>query len=314
MPFYAQLTIPFFMILSGLTWDASAARHSKWYTKKNLLHKFKRMALPYLPALLLEVLVLGLPDDPLIWLASGGYQMPGSYYVILMFQLILLFPFIRRFYNWNKSKGRSWLVGLAMIFLFHCVYELLTYVFRMPLPVYRLLVLRYIVFIYSGICLHRMILGGKLDWKDMRWMLPIGAAFILAIGYLGWQPKVLFRYSTWYRSSAPTVFWTLPILALVFRHKGKILAKAKRWKAGQWMYKTLQLCGKASYHVYIVQMLWFGMVISRFNTASYRQVIILVISVPVCCFLGIGYYLLTHIKITAKDKETRDSHRLGEMK
>ena len=292
MPFYAQLTIPFFMMVSGFTWDASAEKRLHWYTKGNLFGKCKRMLLPYLPALLLELVLLGLPDNPLVWLASGGYQMPGSYYVILMLQLIVLFPAVRKFYEWNTAKGGSWAAGLAWVFAFQCLYEAATYMTDLSIGVYRLLIFRYVIFLYAGICLRRMYITRTFAWRQLRRMIPFGALFILAVGYLNWQPTVLFRYSTWYRSSAPTVLWAMPLLAYALFRYERLSEKLESAAIGRWLTKTLQLCGKASYHIYIVQMLWFGLAISHLNTASYRQLIVFLVSVPVCCVVGWLYYTL----------------------
>lgn len=69
MPFHAQLTIPFFMIISGFNWTGSVEKTQKWYSCSNLFRKVKRVVLPYLPALIIEIIFLGWPGNIFTWLA-----------------------------------------------------------------------------------------------------------------------------------------------------------------------------------------------------------------------------------------------------
>lgn len=168
MPFYAQLTIPFFMILSGFTYTLSFEKHGNWYSLSNLWRKVKRFIFPFVPALILEVIVMGKPENILTWLLSGGYQMPGSYYVILMIQLVVFFPLIYAFYNHLHTKNnRSWIFGLITAFIMQCLYELLTYLIDLNVQIYRLLIFRYFIFLYMGIVLYKAQKENKIYWKGM---------------------------------------------------------------------------------------------------------------------------------------------------
>lgn len=179
MPFYAQLTIPFFMIVSGFTYTLSFEKHRNWYSRFNLWSKIERFIFPFIPALILEVLLMGKPDSILVWLFSGGYQMPGSYYVILMIQLVLLFPCIYVFYNWLHVKNTfKWIFGIVATFILQCLYELFTYLIDLDVQIYRLLIFRYFIFLYIGVVLYKVQQESKICWKSMIKLLPLGFIYI----------------------------------------------------------------------------------------------------------------------------------------
>lgn len=296
MPFYAQLTIPFFMTISGFTYTLSYEKSKKWYSFSGLWRKGKRFLLPYVPALLLEVLILGWPENTLTWLLSGGYKMPGSYYVILMLQLLLLFPVIYWCYKWLERC--SWLTGLAIVFAFQCVYEAFTYFIDLKVEIYRLLIFRYVIFLYMGVVLYQNYKNKNDNCRSLMKAMPIGFIYIFSVGYLNWQPSVLFRYPTWYRSAAPVCFWVVPILAVIFANGNSILEGVEKYPFLRRISNVVQLLGKASYHVYIVQMLWFGIVVSGINTSSWRQLVFCMASLVVCLLLGIEYYYIFQRKVS----------------
>lgn len=191
MPFTAQLTIPFFMTITGFTYASSYDRCGRWWSSSNLKRKWKRILIPVIPVLLFELLVCGMPDNPIIWLLSGGYQMPGSYYVILLIQLLFLFPVIKRFAHiyagTSNSGAHTWWTGFIMVFIFQCAYELVTYVISLDVAIYRLLVFRYIIFIYGGAMIYEYhkVSPDMIPYKGMFKGLPIGLLFITAAGLFG---------------------------------------------------------------------------------------------------------------------------------
>lgn len=185
--------------------------------------------------------------------------MPGSYYVILLIQLLFLFPVIKRFAHiyagTSNSGAHTWWTGFIMVFIFQCAYELVTYVISLDVAIYRLLVFRYIIFIYGGAMIYEYhkVSPDMIPYKGMFKGLPVGLLFIAAAGYLGFMPSVLFRYPTWYKSSAPTAFYVVPITAYGICHADKIEELLKRNVVTKKLGQLLGFWGKASYHIYFMQ-------------------------------------------------------------
>lgn len=300
MPFYAQLTIPFFMIISGFTYTLSLEKNKHWYALSRIWKKIKRFIFPFLPALIIEIFILGRPDNTVQWLLSGGYSLPGSYYVILMIQLVVLFPLIYEFYKQlHVKKEYSLLTWMVLAMMIQCAYEFLTWLVKLDISIYRLLIFRYFVFLYVGVVLFQEKQEHKECWQEIKKLLPLGFLYILLVGYLNWQPDVIFRYPTWYRSAAPVVFWTGPIAAYLIENDCKIMNWIKINRIYDIVSEKMQLIGKASYHIYIVQMLWFGLVVSHVNTESWRKLIVCAVSIIVCSVAGILYYYVW----TCNDKD-----------
>lgn len=117
--------------------------------------------------------------------------MPGSYYVILLIQLLFLFPVIKRFAHiyagTSNSGAHTWWTGFIMVFIFQCAYELVTYVISLDVAIYRLLVFRYIIFIYGGAMIYEYhkVSPDMIPYKGMFKGLPIGLLFITAAGLFG---------------------------------------------------------------------------------------------------------------------------------
>lgn len=290
MPFTAQLTIPFFMTITGFTYATSYEKHGGYWSIQILARKVKRILLPLIPVLILELLVIGIPENIGYWVASGGYQMPGSYYTILLLQLLLVYPAIKI----AVDKTGAWWHGIIGAFIFHILYEILTYVLDLDVAIYRLLVFRYIIFLYGGALIYKH--RDKLKSIKLKMLIPsllIGVAFITVIGYVGFQPSVIFRYPTWYRSSAPVAFWVLPIMVFLMGNQDAISKRLTNAKLINKSCELIALIGKASYQVYLVQMLWFGMVIIHFDGRSWRKIIICVVSWVIAGLGGIAYYYLS---------------------
>lgn len=111
---------------------------------------------------------------------------------------------------------------------------------------------------------------------------------------------MIFRYPTWYRSAAPVCFWVVPILAVMIANENLFLEKIETHSFLRRISNVVRLLGKASYHIYIVQMLWFGIIVSGINTSSWRQLVFCVFSLVVCSLLGIVYYNICQMFFSAE--------------
>ena len=137
----------------------------------------------------------------------------------MVVELLILFPLVRLLAGRTSVR-----VGFLVMLVFECLWELFTYLVDMDAGLYRLIVLRYCIFVYTGIVIHRHVIGkGNAEWRRWAALMPLGFVYIVVAVYLGLRPNVLFRYDTWYRSAAPVVFWTAPIVAMLMMNSATFI-------------------------------------------------------------------------------------------
>lgn len=278
-PFLFNLAVPIFMIVSGFTYSFSLSKNDdsksvlkSYYSFHNLYKKLIRILPCYLIIFIIEIIA-----DPMeftgvksiakffYYLFTGGYVFPGSYYIPVLIQLILIFPLLKILYNRFKA------VSFIPVAVFQLIYEVAIYYTNFPKQLSRLLIIRYLVLILGGISIFDKYKNEK-QIKN-KWIYIIcailGAAYIITVGYLDFTPKILF--TDWAATAMPTALYLVPvILLLLFKFSEK---EAK---------PIFTIIGKASYHIYLVQMLYFGIVMHRLNISkpSVNFMIAIVFSVP----------------------------------
>ena len=92
----------------------------------------------------------------ILWILTG-LSGPGSYYMPIMVQMILLYPLI--YLLFRKGKNR----GLINCFILNITYELIAYFANINPGIYRLLIFRYIFIIGFGIYLEKSSKDKKED-------------------------------------------------------------------------------------------------------------------------------------------------------
>ncbi|MDR2486956.1 MAG: hypothetical protein LBD12_03245, partial [Clostridiales Family XIII bacterium] len=108
-PLYINTAVPLFMIVTGYVNYASAQTRGSftltgWFAWGRLWGKLSRLALPYAITLAVEFLYLAqkgnLPGGafPLLKYILAGGGGPGSYYMPIMFQMLLLLPAVLLLY------------------------------------------------------------------------------------------------------------------------------------------------------------------------------------------------------------------------
>lgn len=160
-PFWVDMAVPVFMIISGFTFSQSAEKNElvdvgSWFRKKSMLPKLTRILIPYCLIVLVQMgmFVVFSPrgaKEYLLGILTGGWG-PGSYYVPVLIQLLILFP-LMYVLSLKNLKGTVW--------IFFIVHGLFDYVLNMVLDfpmedsLYRLSILRYLGFLVMGLFLYR---------------------------------------------------------------------------------------------------------------------------------------------------------------
>ena len=110
----------------------------------------------------------------------------------------------------------------------------------MDLECYRLLVFRYILLIAFG-CWLATAKHPILSRKVSVLLCGIGIIFILMTQYLGYRPRILCQ---WTSTCIIAVLYVLPLTVILVT---KCTTRCP----------FLELCGKASYHIFLAQMVYY---------------------------------------------------------
>ena len=238
--------VPAFMVLSGFTFARSAQAGSL----AALFHRslqFRRIVRYTLPAVVYSIawsiykfcFASCFPSKilkDLLFVSIG----PGSYYFPLMIEFLFVAPLqLYCFYKWDHY-------GLLLSAAAALLWELFCKGVHLPLPLYRILIIRYVFHISCGMMLWKVLSSGK-RLPPVVLILSSAAGFCyLFLPSTGYSYR-LFSYSVWGRTSMVTVLWVFPILyALIRRYSDKSLPGK--------LHMILSYAGKSSYHMMFVQM------------------------------------------------------------
>lgn len=267
-PFHIYQAVPVFMVLAGLTLmftfgNADPKSFKSYYNLKYFNKKILRLVYPFLIILIISLLY-GLWDRSyyLGILSIAGYLPvtgPGNYYISLLLEFIIIAPFIAYFYR--KNPG----LLLASMVLIDLGFQLIAPhigLFSGDSYIYRACILRY----FSAIALGLLISDefsreGHIDLMNKRYrpvllMLPISILYI-SIGMFVGQPFPLFK-PEWGTQNILSFPYALILAVLVLnldisRYNSKMANK------------VIIPIGKASYHIFLVQILFFGFGLSFVN-------------------------------------------------
>ncbi len=282
-PFWIDMAVPVFMVVSGYTNASSFKKYrinnmEEAYNTEFFWKRVVRFTSPVLIVLFLEEMVyffLWKTTSLKRWIVdfSRGGVGPGSYYYPIMLQFILFFPFLWFLIKRNPKRG------LITCFILNLIYEILQPAWNVTDEVYRLVGLRYIFAIAFGCFLFFYKKEIKKRWLCLS--LVLGFTYILATMYFGYQPEIMIY---WTGRTMIAVFWIIPVCYLLF------------WKLGNIRCRILEKLGKASYHIFLTQMVFYN-----FCSGLMQQLIPNKLAALLCCIiicLGIGmifYYIETPI-------------------
>ncbi len=283
-PFFTMLinmAVPVFMIVSGYNFAMSNCKKAegklgKMYGWSMIKPKLIRFLVPFFSICLIEMVLLAWEDreiNPLRIFLLGAYG-PGSYYVPVMLQLLVIFPIIYVLVDRNAK------LGITLAVIANLLFEIAVKVFEIDKYYYRLSVGRYILLIAFG-CYLYLHPEHRVKRYQMWTMFLAGLAYIVAV--FGFEKElVLFGY--WKTTAMPVAFYIFPIVILLFR---KFYHSTIPGVLG----RLLTWIGKASYHIFLVQMVYYHFELGGaiMSAAWYIAVPFnILISVPV----GLAFYEL----------------------
>ena len=278
-PYWIDMAVPIFLIITGYVYSQSYEKKeirsfSMAYQWKHILDKLIRYTIPFFAVWLFEVVVLikrGSNFNPILLFLHGGVG-GGSYYYPILLQLIFLFPVI---YFLIKRNGFKGLIICAVI---NFIYEVLVWAYMIRVDTYRLLVFRYIFVIAFGVYLF---------YKKNECRTYIYKAFLLVAFVIG----ATFIYMNCYRGYVPTIcaHWTrtsLFAVPFIFVIADIGITKCK------WGFKPLELLGKASYNIFLVQMVYHGLYAPLVNARITSRYVELFVTIIIPLILGCVFYFV----------------------
>lgn len=309
-PFWVHLPVSVFMLLSGYVYALSYRRHDidsfkKAYSPSQFLPKLVRYIQPYIPVFIAEIIILIImgeyeltPKNIIVDFITGG-KGRGSYYMPLMIQFIFWFPIVHKIIKKFDLAGVFICGGIVV------VYELFKNAIGMTESQYRLILIRYTLVIAVGCYLA---IGKKRTKKQdmfvfvlMFLSMIIGAAYIVWVYYFGYEP-MLTKY--WKETSIWASLFIIPPTVLVVG-------------GGKVKFAPLEFLGKASYHIFMLQMFYFKpmqVIYEKLNIPFLTYPIVKVLTAfIICCGSGILYYLLEN-KLIKKRKALKSKAQSSKLK
>ncbi|MBS4535503.1 acyltransferase family protein [Clostridium sp. D2Q-14] len=274
-PFWLDMAVPFFMIVTGITYSMSADRKGidkfgSWFKWKNINKKLSRILIPYSIIIILEAMSYGISSSQSLGIfmykvVTGGWG-PGSYYIPVLIQLLVVFPIL--FFSSKKYPKTT----IVLAFSFHLVFDIVANILPIADWIYRLSVFRYLVFIVVGITLYNYP-KKVLEWKRKLIILALlSAAYIWMCTYYGYMPSIFIKWNT---TSLPTVFWAFGLVVLAFKYINDMKEIRIR--------NMIEIISNGTLHIYLVQMVYFHFDFGRLN---------LVINILLCLIVGILFYYI----------------------
>lgn len=263
--------VPIFVILLGVNWSLSFIRRryvslKDGYSKDYFARRLKRFYVPYLIILavsllvgLFETYVSGINQISLSIFALVGVvpvYAPGNYFIILVFQFVLLFPLL--FYIYRRLPR----LLIVASFITGFLYQFIVYFFQPTLPgsgfLYQFIVLfsnlsllHYLPGIALGLWIsedfqlfskrNRFIFLGSVI-SIVYFVLTALSAYIITLQPLSGVTGLLNPLAFFY----PTLLVLLGIQYLPKNAKSRFVS-------------SIAYFGKASYHIFLVQMLYFNL-------------------------------------------------------
>ncbi|MEZ5335614.1 MAG: hypothetical protein R2741_10435 [Methanolobus sp.] len=142
-------------------------------------------------------------------LISGGIG-PGSYYPVIMFQFLLIFPLI---YTIIKKKANY---ALLTLFAIGIIFEILVSFSGMEEEIYRLIIGRYLFNIALGCYLAFLVINQKTINKNMLY-----AGAILSVIYMYtavYESYYIFGHDYWSSYQAPAYMYTALLFVVAMNY------------------------------------------------------------------------------------------------
>lgn len=286
-PFWIEMAVPIFMLITGYVQAASYVR-SGGITRTSLKDKIRksliRYTVPYVLTYGLELLFFVAYTfytaktitaanvwDFFLKFFQGGWG-PGSYYYPVLVQITFLFPCIYLVVDKLRGKGVLLLAGINVL------YEIIKLAWGINDATYRMLAFRYIFLLAVGCYFYK-----QRECAFNRCALAAsalgGGIYITAVNYLGVVPLI---FTQWTSTCMVSSLWVVPLVYGVTKMQVRC--------------RLLEKIGSASYAIFLTQMVWFGCGGRKFVAMLSNSFWVeCVVTVVVCVLAGLVFHRITSI-------------------
>lgn len=291
-PFHLAQTIQMFLLIYGYNVITSIERRNLFslqeiyryvFSRKKITRIFAPLTIAYIIFIIIEWYFkdrLGLIDFFTFFINTLG-----GYYISILIQAMLITPLIYKLIKKTKY-------GILYLFLISLILELPFYILNRYIFFESVFIRQVIGVMYSqfiGRHLFAISLGAwhalnyqKVKMNSIVPLALVSAVYIYGVNYLGWE---FLNENMWNAQHAPSFFWTLFLFIVL--SKIRINEKSK-------IINYLAKIGKASFHVYLVQILYFWILrsLGYVIVPTKLSITFVLMSLIVCVSLGVIFYEL----------------------
>lgn len=294
-PFWIDTAMPIFMLLSGYLCFCSFYKKKletfgEVYKLTNLYKRLARFVVPFVLLIPLDILcgMYG-PNHAsfancLFRIILGG-QRPGSYYVPMMIQFVIVFPVV------YLAIRRYGVCGLMIFMLFNFLYECCCSVFGIHREVYSICLFRHLGIVAFGAFLaYWQMRAVKAYGKNMNMiicgiaMLLVGALYLYFSCYGYYSPIIFCRWKT---TSLAAAFYTVGMFFFLMGW-GAMSARPKKCQCYP-IGATFLKIGSRTYEIYLMQKIFYAFPAIFILNLPINRGMKLALCVFACLFLGVVY-------------------------
>jgi peptidoglycan/LPS O-acetylase OafA/YrhL len=210
------------------------------------------------------------------FVVTGGFG-PGNYFIPVLILLIFVLPML------YLLARRNLMLMLVVAFIIDLAFDIYAVKSSMPEWAYRLLFTRFLFAFALGIWVAFGI--------DRKW-LAIGSIisiiYLTAVVYLGYTPLAPV---SWGGTNALSFVWSLALVVIglsVFPIAVNNLCV-----------RLISECGKASYHIFLTQMVYFWTIgyyiYGLFDNSFIINITVFIINTIICVAVGLMFYYFSQI-------------------
>ena len=297
-PFHIWHAVPIFLVIAGMNSSLSRAGTGKFvflkeYASEKLVKYFQKIIVPFVIIWLFEIVVMActkkITPGKIVYTFFAGGMGPGSYFTPVFMQHLMIFPVILWIKNKLPLHNQYAIAGCFL--LISLLLEWMCIVLAVPEWLYRLLYVRYLFAAFLGSCLVSYGFG-----KAMMLLLTVsGIAYIGCVSYCKFNLPIM--YPSWGFQHAPAYFYTVFLIFCLWH----------LYPFFQRLDTVIILIGKATYHIFLLQMVWFKMAAHAVQGFIPHVSIYVMINVGICLLLGclffnLQQYGLKRLRAHAKGK------------